>query len=69
MHSRTTFIISHRLSTVQHATCMLVLDRGEIVQAGPHEELIAQDGVYRWLCELQFREPVINQNPESGLWA
>ncbi len=59
MQSRTTFIIAHRLSTVQHATCILVLDQGEIVQAGPHEELIAQNGVYRRLCELQFREPVM----------
>jgi subfamily B ATP-binding cassette protein MsbA len=57
MQNRTTFIIAHRLSTVQHASRILVLDQGGIVQAGTHEELFARDGLYRRLCELQFREP------------
>jgi subfamily B ATP-binding cassette protein MsbA len=59
LRGRTTFIIAHRLSTVQHATRILVLDGGEMVQAGTHEELILQDGLYRRLCELQFREAAL----------
>ena len=55
MAGRTTFIIAHRLSTVQHADRILVLDRGEIAQCGSHWDLVAQDGLYRELCELQFR--------------
>ena len=56
MKTRTTFIIAHRLSTVQHAHRILVLDQGKIVQDGTHEELIAKGGLYKHLYELQFRE-------------
>ncbi len=56
MRTRTTFIIAHRLSTVQHAHRILVLDQGKIVQDGTHEELIASGGLYKHLYELQFRE-------------
>ena len=55
---RTTFIVAHRLATVQHATQILVLDEGRIVESGRHDELYAQGGLYRRLCELQFREVV-----------
>jgi subfamily B ATP-binding cassette protein MsbA len=63
--SRTTFIIAHRLSTVQHADRILVLDAGRLVQEGTHETLVAQAGIYRELCRLQFREGVasIDQEP------
>ncbi|MDF2963370.1 MAG: transporter permease, partial [Paenibacillus sp.] len=47
MKNRTTLIIAHRLSTVQNADRIIVLDKGKIVQSGRHEELIATDGVYR----------------------
>ena len=56
MVGRTTFIIAHRLSTVQHADRILVLDGGRIVQSGPHHTLIEQNGMYRRLCSLQFQD-------------
>jgi ABC-type multidrug transport system fused ATPase/permease subunit len=56
MKDRTTFIIAHRLSTVQDADRILVLDGGRIVQEGTHEILLASDGRYRELATRQFRE-------------
>jgi subfamily B ATP-binding cassette protein MsbA len=56
MKNRTTFVIAHRLSTVQHADTILVMDEGKIVEQGTHIELIAQNGLYSHLYELQFRD-------------
>ena len=58
MEGRTTFIIAHRLSTVQHADRILVLDDGQIVQTGTHAALVQQDGLYRDLAALQFNTVV-----------
>lgn len=54
MKGRSTLVIAHRLSTVKDAHRVLVLEGGKVVQAGPHEALLAQDGLYRKLVERQF---------------
>jgi subfamily B ATP-binding cassette protein MsbA len=56
MQRRTCFVIAHRLSTVQHADLILVIDQGRIVESGRHEELLARGGLYRRLYEMQFQE-------------
>ncbi|MTI89673.1 MAG: ATP-binding cassette domain-containing protein [Balneolaceae bacterium] len=56
MKNRTTFVIAHRLSTVQHADRILVLDEGRIVEEGTHLELIDMKGLYSRLYALQFRD-------------
>ena len=55
MHGRTTLVIAHRLSTVEHADRIVVLERGQIVEVGPHRELLAAGGHYASLYRLQFR--------------
>jgi ABC-type multidrug transport system fused ATPase/permease subunit len=54
-HGRTTFVIAHRLSTIQSADQILVLEHGEIVERGTHEELLARNGRYRQLYDKQYR--------------
>lgn len=53
MQNRTSLVIAHRLSTVQNADVIVVLDRGKIVQKGSHEELISQAGIYKQLNDMQ----------------
>jgi subfamily B ATP-binding cassette protein MsbA len=53
MKDRTTFVVAHRLSTVQEADQILVLDEGKIVESGTHSELVSKQGLYRRLYDAQ----------------
>lgn len=57
MHGRTCFVIAHRLSTITGADCILVMDKGRIVESGTHEELLAKHGTYFELYHAQFDRP------------
>lgn len=57
---RTTFIIAHRLSTIQHADQILVLDQGEIIERGNHDELLAQEGIYADMYTMQQKGQLID---------
>ena len=53
MEDRTTFIIAHRIQSVMKADLIVVLDKGRIIQIGTHQELLAQEGVYRKIYDIQ----------------
>ncbi len=54
MQGRTTIMVAHRLSTIQHADCIMVMHKGKIREQGTHQELLVQDGIYKKLYELQI---------------
>jgi ABC-type transport system involved in cytochrome bd biosynthesis fused ATPase/permease subunit len=54
MEGRTTFVIAHRLSTVRRADMILVMDQGQIVERGTHNELLARGGLYKEIYDLQL---------------
>ncbi|MCK4258268.1 MAG: ABC transporter ATP-binding protein [Halanaerobiales bacterium] len=60
---RTTLVVAHRLSTIQHADKIIVLHKGKIREIGTHQELLAKEGLYYNLYQLQYKE---NFNSESG---
>jgi len=64
MKNRTTFIIAHRISTVKHADLILVMDNGQIVQQGTHDDLLAQPGPYREFVQMQWQLGL--ETPEGG---
>lgn len=59
MENRTTILIAHRISTIEHADQIIVLDEGQIVERGNHRQLLAQKGLYRELYEKQLLEEKI----------
>jgi len=64
MVGRTSILIAHRLQTIQEANHVLVLHLGEVKEYGTHQELIAADGLYRTLHELQFQDVVLDKDGE-----
>ena len=62
---RTTIIIAHRLSTIKNAGLIVVLDNGEIVERGNHEELMSKNGKYAQLVEMQGREIEYNETADN----
>ncbi len=64
MAGRTTVVIAHRLSTVQHAHRTAVLESGRLVDLGSHDELLARDGIYARFCRMQFdlRSPLATED-------
>ncbi len=60
MKNRTSFIIAHRLSTIRDADIILVMNNGDIVEQGPHEELLAKKGFYANLYNSQFEEKAVS---------
>lgn len=60
MENRTTIVIAHRLSTIEKADVILVMEAGEIIERGTHNELLAKNGAYAKLHTLQFNDPSVN---------
>ncbi|NNF36773.1 MAG: ABC transporter ATP-binding protein, partial [Saprospiraceae bacterium] len=58
MKGRTSIVIAHRLSTIQNADEIIVLDKGEIMETGTHDELLAENGFYAQLHRMQYRRAV-----------
>lgn len=56
MHGRTSFVIAHRLSTIKNADMILVMDKGDVIEQGNHEQLLAKNGFYAKLYQSQFSE-------------
>jgi ATP-binding cassette, subfamily B, bacterial MsbA len=63
MEGRTTIVIAHRLSTVRRADRIIVMDAGRIAEIGSHHELMAHNGIYRKLYDLQFTEEKVDSSP------
>ena len=58
MKGRTTIMVAHRLSTIQHADCIMVMHKGKIRERGTHQELLARNGIYKKLYELQIHHEI-----------
>ncbi len=65
-HGRTTFVIAHRLATIRNAKCILVFDRGRIVERGTFEELLARDGKFAALARAQYMTSEAKRDPETA---
>jgi ATP-binding cassette subfamily B protein len=65
MKDRTTIIIAHRLSTILHADKIAVMDKGQVIATGTHEELLISSPLYARLAKLQFRDPDVVESAEQ----
>ena len=61
MEGRTTIVVAHRLSTIQHADKIMVMHKGRLREQGTHQELLQQGGIYKKLYDLQRRSPLQGQ--------
>jgi ATP-binding cassette subfamily B protein len=61
MEGRTSFVIAHRLSTIRDADCVMVINQGEIIERGTHDELVAKGGFYHHLYMSQFKGSAVNE--------
>ncbi|MGP4082857.1 ABC transporter ATP-binding protein [Pseudalkalibacillus sp. R45] len=66
MKGRTTFIIAHRISSLKHADEILVLEDGRIAQRGTHEDLINQEGMYRRVYDIQYKDKAAIKERQTG---
>ncbi len=66
MKGRTSFVVAHRLSTIRNADKVLVIDQGEIIERGTHDELMAARGFYYDLYMSQFRRQATSEDGRSG---
>ncbi|MEZ5398206.1 MAG: ABC transporter ATP-binding protein [Bryobacteraceae bacterium] len=67
LEGRTSIVIAHRLSTIQRADCILVMHKGELRESGPHQELLAQRGIYWKLFQLQYKDQSLPPAPIGSL--
>ena len=65
MRDRTSIVIAHRLSTVQHADRIMVMHHGEIRESGTHQELLRKGGLYYTLYQLQYKDQDVSEPDES----
>ena len=65
MKGRTSFVIAHRLSTIRGADQILVINGGEIIERGTHEQLLAADGFYANLLKSQYRSGLVEEDDEK----
>jgi ATP-binding cassette subfamily B protein len=63
---RTSIVVAHRLSTIQRADRILVMHKSQLRESGPHQQLLAQRGLYWKLYQLQYKDQEISGTPVSG---